>query len=33
MAEPLMLLALFADMRPAANGIAKLKELGVRTRQ
>jgi len=30
MAEPVMLLALFDDVEPAAKGIAKLKELGVR---
>ena len=30
MAEPLMLLALFDDIEPAARGIAKLKELGVK---
>lgn len=30
MAEPVMLLALFGDIEPAASGIEKLKELGVR---
>jgi hypothetical protein len=29
MAEPVILLALFPDLEPAAEGIAKLKELGV----
>ena len=29
MSEPLTLLALFGDVDPASNGIAKLKELGV----
>jgi len=30
MAEPVMLLALFEDIEPAANGITKLRELGVK---